>query len=442
MLMNLTLMQDRYTDRQDRGSIERSFTLVIEMQVDKAQADDAREQERLCALDRYDVLDTPPEEAFDRITRLVRRVFNVPISAISLIDGHRQWFKSRQGIDVLETDLTQSVCYLAVKQEQPLVVENALVDPRVCDNPSVTGGLRLRFYAGIPLLTPEGHAIGTLCAADTEPRSFSAADLDILSDLATLVMSELELRMLATADALTGAMSRRTFRDEAGRALSLAQRHDHDLSLLMLDLDHFKQVNDAHGHGTGDRLLRETVAVCRAGIRTSDMIGRLGGEEFAILLPHTKPSAALAVAEKLRSSIAGVRLSVGPGSISGTASFGVCGIDRSVHHIDTLLQRADAALFAAKADGRNRCCVWQPPVVETAPDQRRRVLKGGRIVFNAGRSTIDCTVRSLSQLGAAIDFVSTEGVPERFKLHILADDLHRSCQVAARSDKRLEVTFA
>ncbi len=403
-----------------------------------------QEDERLCVLDCYDILDTPQEEAFDRITRLVRRVFDVPIAAVTLIDGHRQWFKSRQGLNQSETDLAHSLCNLAVKQAQPLIVENTLVDPRVQTNPCVTGGLELRFYAGIPLLTPEGQALGTLCAADTKPRSFAAHEVEILTDLSRLVLSELELRTLATTDSLTGAMSRRTFREEAGRALALAQRHRHDLSLLMLDLDHFKLVNDTHGHGTGDRLLSEAVAACRRELRGSDIVGRLGGEEFAILLPHTAASAALPVAEKLRSSIARLRLTAETATISATASFGVCGIDPSIGDVDTLLQRADAALYAAKEDGRNRCTVWRSPVAAapTTSDVRRRVLKGGRIAFNAGRSTIDCTVRSLSQTGAGIDFVSTANVPDKFKLHILADDFHRACQVISRSDRRLEVAFA
>lgn len=400
------------------------------------------ERERLCALDRYDVLDTPPEEAFDRITRLVRRVFEVPIAAVTLIDGHRQWFKSRQGLDVAETDLAQSLCHMAVMRGEPLVIENTLHDPRVRTNRCVTEGLKLRFYAGIPLVTPDGHTVGTLCAADIEPRSFSPHEVEILSDLARLVLSELELRTLATTDALTGTMSRRAFREEAGRALSLAKRHSNDLSLLMFDLDHFKRVNDTHGHGAGDLVLSEVTAACRRDLRTSDLMGRLGGEEFAILLPHTGSSAAFAVAEKLRSSIARLRLTVGTAEISATASFGVCGIDASVHDVDTLLERSDKALYAAKTDGRNRCNVWQAPVQAPLPDVRRRVLKGGRIAFNAGNSTIDCTVRSLSQMGAGLDLVTTADVPDRFKLHIFADDFHRACQVTARDERRLDVAFA
>lgn len=404
--------------------------------------DVVREQERLCALDRYDVLDTPAEESFDRITRLVRNIFDVPISAITLIDGHRQWFKSRQGLDVTETDLAPSLCHNVVLQGAPLIVENAPTDIRVQTNPCVAGDPGVRFYAGIPLRTPDGHDLGALCAADTKPRSFSPRDVEILSDLARLVMSELELRALATTDALTGALSRRAFRDEAGRALALARRHRHDLSCLMLDVDHFKHINDAYGHGVGDSVLIEVVAACRANLRISDVIGRLGGEEFALLLQRTGLSAARDVAEKLRSAIARLRVPVEQETVSVTASFGVTAFDRSVADLDTLLERSDAALYEAKADGRNRCRLWQPTVEALPPDLRRRVLKAGSIAFNGGRSTIDCTVRSLSGTGAGLDVVSTAAVPDQFKLHIPADDLHRACSVTGRSGRRVEVAFA
>ena len=190
----------------------------------------------------------------------------------------------------------------------------------------------------------------------------------------------------------------------------------------------------------GDRVLAETVATCRARLRTSDLLGRIGGEEFAIVLPHTGSASALQVAEKLRSSIAR-QLVPGPsGPLMVTASFGVTTLDRSVSDLDGLLERADAALYAAKADGRNRCSAWRP--VETVrPNIRRRVFKAGRITFNSGRSTIDCTVRSLSEDGAGLDVFSSAGVPDSFKLQTEADGLSRLCRIVTKRDKHLEVEF-
>lgn len=399
------------------------------------------EDERLAVLERYDVLDTPPEEAFDRITRLTRQIFDVSISTVTLIDGHRQWFKSRQGVDVAETDLSQSLCHIAVVKGEPLIVEDALAHRTIQNHPAVIDGLKLRFYAGMPLRTPDGHVIGTLCAADTSPRAFSKRDQGILADLAQFVVSELELRTLAMTDALTGALSRRAFREEAARAIALARRHATELSVLMVDLDHFKLVNDTYGHQFGDRLLVEVISTLRSNARQSDIIGRLGGEEFGLVLHQSSASAALEVAEKLRSAIAHLRIDHVDGAVGATISVGVAGLDRTTQDIDTLLERADAALYAAKSDGRNRCIRWEAPATPIPGDVRRRVLKGGRIAFNGGRSTMDCTVRSLSDSGAGIDFISTADVPDRFKLLIMADDVSRACRVRVRGDRRIEVDF-
>ena len=235
----------------------------------------------------YDVLDTPQEEAFDRVTRLVRSIFGVSMSTVTLIDGHRQWFKSQQGMPNQETERGPALCNAAINHSRPLIVPDTLQDRRFADNPFVTGAPFIRFYAGVQLRSPEGHAVGTLCAMHDQPRTFDNAQLAILVDLAKTVTSELELRTLATRDALTGALSRRALREEFSRAISLARRHKFELSCIFFDLDHFKTVNDTHGHGVGDLVLRACVEACRGELRATDTIGRFGGEEFAVLLPHT-----------------------------------------------------------------------------------------------------------------------------------------------------------
>ncbi len=371
--------------------------------MDTALTAQAREQQRLDALDRYDVLDTPEEEAFDRITRLVTRVLDVPISTVTLIDGHRQWFKSRLGMPMPEGPRDTSICNHVIKGEDPLVIPDTHADARFKNNVYVTGDPNVRFYAGIPLRTPDGQNLGVLCAMDTKPRTFTPGQLDTLSDLAGVVMSELELRRLATVDALTGALSRRAFKDQARRAAALALRHRHELACITLDLDLFKAINDTHGHAAGDRVLATTAATCLAHLRGSDIFGRLGGEEFAIVLPHTGTAAAMNVAEKLRGAIAREPVETPAGPVAVTASFGVALLDRLGADFDTLLERADAALYAAKADGRNRCALWEPPPAAGTPNVRRRVLKAGRIAFHGGRSSLDCTVRSLSDTGAGLD---------------------------------------
>ncbi len=399
-----------------------------------------REPERLAALDRYDILDTPCEEAFDRITRLTRRIFDVPMSTVTLIDGHRQWFKSRQGIEACETERGPALCNIVVRQSRALIVPDTLADGRFAANPLVIGEPRIRFYAGVPLLTPEGYGIGTLCAMDTKPRSFLADQVETLTDLGRIVTSELELRRLAMTDGLTGTLSRRAFREECVRTFALARRHRHDLACIMVDLDHFKAVNDSHGHAVGDMVLAAATAACREELRKSDSFGRLGGEEFAVLLPCTSLASALRVAEKLRGAIAQMRIPTPAGTLQVTASFGVSAIDNTTSDMDTLLQNADTALYAAKHEGRNCCRDWHP--VEIAHRGiRRRVLKSGLISFNGGRSSIDCTVRSLSDESATLRIITTTGVPETFKLLIEADGFSRKCQVVTKAEQVLDVAF-
>jgi diguanylate cyclase (GGDEF)-like protein len=404
------------------------------------QMDMGGEQNRLAALDNYDVLDTAPEEAFDRVTRLVRSIFGVSMSTVTLIDGHRQWFKSQQGMDNSESARGPALCNVAISQSRPLIVPDTLLDRRFADNPFVIGAPYIRFYAGVQLRSPEGYAIGTLCAMHNQPKAFGQAQVDILSDLAKTVTSELELRTLATRDALTGALSRRALRDEFSRAISLARRHRFELSCIFFDLDHFKAVNDTHGHGTGDQVLRACVEACRTELRATDTIGRFGGEEFAVLLPHTGAKAALAVAEKIRAAIARSRVEGEQGGVRFTASFGIAALDGGEIDVDQMLKRADTALYAAKEAGRNNCQLWQPDENADA-SLLRRVLKAGQITFNGGRSTIECTIRGLSKSGAMLHVISTAGIPERFKLGVMSDELHRMCKIAHKRDNQIEVVF-
>lgn len=401
---------------------------------------EAREQQRLDALASYDVLDTPREQAFDRITRLVTRMLGVSMSTMTMIDGHRQWIKSQHGAEVGEAARETSFCHYTIQQGTPLVVPDTLNDARFKDNIFVTGAPRVRCYAAIPLRTPDGHNLGSLCAFDTKPREFTPEQIEMLNDLAGLVMQGLELRRLATIDMLTGVLSRRAFRDQAARAVALALRHRHELACIALDVDHFKAINDAHGHAVGDRVLVEIAACCQGELRGSDIFGRLGGEEFAIVLPHAGKTDALAVAEKLRAAVAREPVDTPAGPIAVTASFGVALFDRLSSDLDTLLERADAAVYSAKGEGRNRCALWQAPEAAQS-NLRRRVLKAGRISFHGGRSSVDCTVRSLSDTGAGLDVISTAGIPETFKLRIEADGLSRLCRITEKRERHLEVVF-
>jgi phosphoribosyl 1,2-cyclic phosphodiesterase/DNA-binding response OmpR family regulator len=149
------------------------------------------EEERQKALNNLGILDTEPEERFDRITRLAIKVFNVPIALVSLVDRERQWFKSRQGLDAEETSREVSFCAHALHSDNALVVQDTLSDPRFADNPLVIGEPRIRFYAGYPLKLFGNSRVGTLCLIDSRPHNFSDRQVEVLSDLASMVVQEL-----------------------------------------------------------------------------------------------------------------------------------------------------------------------------------------------------------------------------------------------------------
>lgn len=157
----------------------------------------ADEDARLAAVRRYDVLDTPPDGAFDRITALAARLCRTPISTISIVDEDRIWFKSTEGIDVDEVGRDPGLCASAIIHDEAYVVTDAAADPRTLDNPLVRGELGLRCYAGIPLTTADGYRLGTLNVIDAEPREVTGEELATLRDLAAIVVDELELRLAA-----------------------------------------------------------------------------------------------------------------------------------------------------------------------------------------------------------------------------------------------------
>src|SRR3954453_17585749 len=153
--------------------------------------------ERLEALHALDLLDTPPEERFDRITRVLTLVLRVPMAYISLVDSDRQWFKSSCGLDTIQTPRAVSFCGHAILSDQPMVVADAAEDERFRDNPLVTGEPHIRFYAGQPLTGPGGHKVGTLCIADRRPRTLREAEVKMLLEPARLVERELSLVEMA-----------------------------------------------------------------------------------------------------------------------------------------------------------------------------------------------------------------------------------------------------
>ena len=152
------------------------------------------EKKRLKVLWQYEVLDTVPEEVFDDLTELAARICDAPIALISLVDEKRQWFKSKFGTDVTETSRDISFCAFAITQPDLFIVPDATLDERFADNPLVTSEPKIRFYAGVPLITPDGYALGTLCVIDKVPRELRPEQKQALNIVARHVVSQLELR--------------------------------------------------------------------------------------------------------------------------------------------------------------------------------------------------------------------------------------------------------
>lgn len=156
-----------------------------------------QEEERLEALRDYKILDTPDEREYDDLVALASQICDVPIALISLIDSNRQWFKAKVGLEVHETSRDISFCAHAILNDNMLVIQDALADSRFATNPLVTCAPNIRFYAGMPLLTPAGLALGTLCVIDHEPRELGAAQISALESLAHQVVTQMELRRVS-----------------------------------------------------------------------------------------------------------------------------------------------------------------------------------------------------------------------------------------------------
>lgn len=278
----------------------------------------------------------------------------MPIALVSLVDDHRQWFKSRQGLETPETPRTVAFCVHAMQRHNVMVVEDAVSDTRFERNPLVVGDPKIRFYAGAPLVATGGQNIGTLCIMDRQPRTLSAEQASTLKDLAAMVMDEMELRLLASTDSLTGALNRRHFMDLAEREQRRALRYRMPLSVFLMDIDLFKNINHTHGDTAGDTVLKQLAVICNDTLRDPDLICRFGGEEFAILLPQTDIQEAFQVAERLRHAIATATIAIGEKTVRFTVSIGVASLQPDRETAQGTLSRAEEALHAARAGGCNR----------------------------------------------------------------------------------------
>ena len=346
----------------------------------------ASETERQRELDSYRILDTVPEQAYDDLVKIASAICGTPMGTVSLIDRERQWFKARHGVDAEQTPRDVSFCAHAINHPDNLfIVHDALADERFFDNPMVTGDPNVRFYAGAPLVTPTGHAVGTLCVIDQQPRTLEPFQIDAMRGLSRQVVALMELRRAydqlrhhmserdwyelqlkqyqqeleqenlqlsrqSGTDALTGLVNRRGLNAALDWRIERA-REGESLHLAIIDIDHFKTINDLHGHQAGDETLAAVAAVLKAHGGSQGTAARAGGEEFIVLLAGMDATAALRECEHLREAVA-----IMSGGIPVTVSVGLARY-REGDGANDLYVRADKALYAAKTGGRNRVVV-------------------------------------------------------------------------------------
>lgn len=350
------------------------------------------EAQRQAALDSYGVLDTSPEQAFDDIVLLAATLCDTPAAAISLIDHGRQWSKAKIGVDHAQSPRAQAICDAAIGDPtRMLVVEDIATDPRFSTTPIRIGQAPLRFYAGMPLLTPDGYPLGVVCVLDVRPRQLSAkqrAGLRVLArqvqhlfelrrealesarllserDAATQRLhrerAELEqrhqrLQKTANLDQLTGLLNRTALAQLRANPRAMQKLESAPYSLALLDVDLFKRVNDRHGHLLGDRALRVVADAVTASIRDGDVAARYGGEEFLVVLPGTGLAVAYEVAHRIRERVAAALL-----PFALTVSVGIAAGDPSRDRPEQVFERADQALYRAKANGRDQVVADDTP---------------------------------------------------------------------------------
>ncbi|WP_227999863.1 sensor domain-containing diguanylate cyclase [Mycolicibacterium sp. P1-5] len=331
-------------------------------------------------------MDSLPEQAYNDFAKLASAICGTPIALITLLDEQRQWFKANIGLGVSETPRSQAFCAHAIMDpDHVMTVEDAAADERFATNPLVTGDPGIRFYAGAPLVAPTGEALGTICVIDREPRTLTDTQREALEILSREIIVQLELRRsIATleqavldqekyvelmqeyqrdiekvrvhlesqsvTDVLTGVQNRRSFDLKLDEECMRAGNRGTVLSLIMIDVDHFKAFNDEFGHPTGDEVLRAVAHLLQSELRVSDSLFRYGGEEFAVVLPETTCKGAFVLGERFRRA---VQRAPWPNR-AVSISIGVAATDADTTSPKDLLHAADRALYQAKQSGRNR----------------------------------------------------------------------------------------
>lgn len=319
----------------------------------------ATESSRQQALDSFRILDTLPDAVYDEVVGLASHICGTPVALVSLVDRERLYFKARAGLDVDQVPRERSLCDYAIQSPQELLeVRDASIDPRFADAPLVTGAPGIRFYAGVPLVTHAGEAIGTLCVIDREPRTLDDRQRTALCSLARLVVELLEARRRALTQARQGAdrqFSRRmgdrrvTGHGAERLATAIAQQRndDENLAVAIIEIDDFARLCAEHGQNTCAEVLDGVTQAIEACLHVDDVVSRYGGQELLLILADGGRAPELL--DEIRQCIKVLQPSYGVTVSSGVA-FGSGGPNA----IMELFDRADQALQLARSAGRNQ----------------------------------------------------------------------------------------
>jgi diguanylate cyclase (GGDEF)-like protein len=305
---------------------------------------------------------------------LLAEMMDVPAALIMRIDRHRitvvaKNLSMHNPYDIGETtQLFDSglYCEQLIRQNAPLLIENALEDPQWQDSPGVDKNMIN--YLGYPLRWPDNTIFGTFCVLNSQPKHYTDQQQKLMQQMQGMIERHLallyknhslelqnqQLKYLADTDDLTGIWNRRAFIVESNKELQRAQRNKHPVCLLMMDIDDFKKINDAFGHEVGDEVLKLFTHCITATKRSYDIFGRIGGEEFAMLLPETNRSEAMELAERIRKKVSEIFFHKHRNEIRITVCIGVYALARNDTTILAALSKADERLYAAKRAGKNK----------------------------------------------------------------------------------------
>lgn len=324
------------------------------------------EEGRLGALHRYGLPRAGEGEAIDRIVKIALAATGAPIAGVSVVGRDTQSFLAVRGLPTTPIANHQSLCALAIVDSRPLIVEDTQAVESTARLDLVTGERGVRSYLGVPVVSDDGYNLGTVFVMDTQPRHFSEQDVTILVNLSRLVSAQLASRHPDDFDFVTGALTRRRFQTLVEREFDRATRYERPASLVFIDIDNFRKVNAGMGAAMADEVLKAVSNRCMEVLRSTDCFGRIGGEEFGMLLPETLAYESSQCAERLREIVSNLRFRTETGVTAITASFGIAPLNESIKASTQWFARADVALYVAKQSGGN-CVAFAPPVDEALP---------------------------------------------------------------------------